>query len=313
MKKTVYIDGQEGTTGLKIVQRLEKRDDLELIKIEEHLRKEVNERKKLMNQSDYTFLCLPDEAAREAVSLIDNEQVKVIDASTAHRTHPDWAYGFPELSASHRAKIECSKRVAVPGCYASGFAALVYPLVAVGILPKDYPVTCHAVSGYSGGGKSTIQAYEAQSRSTAYDAPRLYGLNQKHKHLKEMQAISNLAYPPIFNPSIADFYQGMLVSIPLHTRFLTEQRTAQEIHQLLEKYYQKTTFIDVQPFATNEFLAANALVDTNKMEIIVSGHEDQILLVARLDNLGKGASGAAVQCLNIMMGMDERTSLIDSF
>lgn len=311
MKKTVYIDGQEGTTGLKIVQRLENRPDLAIIKIAEHLRKDVNERKKLMNQSDYTFLCLPDEAAREAISLIENEKVKVIDASTAHRVNPDWAYGFPELSASHREKIEESKRVAVPGCYASGFAALVYPLMTVGILPKEYPVTCHAISGYSGGGKQTIQAYEANNRSEEYEAPRLYALGQQHKHLKEMQVTSNLVYPPIFNPSIADFYQGMTVSIPLHTRLLGEQRTAVEIHQLLENYYQDAPFIDVQPFATEGLLAANGVVDSNKMEIFVSGHEDQILLVARLDNLGKGASGAAVQCLNIMMGIDEGTSLID--
>ncbi|MHC5268963.1 N-acetyl-gamma-glutamyl-phosphate reductase [Enterococcus sp. LJL98] len=311
MKKKVYIDGQEGTTGLKIVQRLENRPDLKIIKIAENLRKNREERQRLMNQSDYVFLCLPDEAAREAVSLIDNDKVKVIDASTAHRTHPDWAYGFPELSKKHRKKIEQSKRVAVPGCYATGFAALVYPLVAVGILPKDYPVTCHAISGYSGGGKQTIQAYESAERPADFDSPRLYALEQKHKHLKEMQGISNLVYPPIFNPSIGDYYQGMTVSIPLHTRLLGEERSAEEMHQLLQNYYQDSAFIQVQPFTTDGFLAANGVVESNQLEIFVSGHQEQTLLVARLDNLGKGASGAAVQCLNLMMGIDERTSLID--
>lgn len=309
MKKTVYIDGQAGTTGLEIYERLEQRPDLEILKIDEALRKDLSERKKMLNQADYVFLCLPDQAAKEAVALIENEKVKVLDASTAHRTDPDWAYGFPELSAAHREKIQNSKRVAVPGCYATGFLALVYPLVAAGILPKDYPVTCHAISGYSGGGKETIAAYEASERSSELDAPRLYALGQTHKHLKEMQAISGLAYPPIFNPTIADYYQGMLVSIPLHTRLLKEKKSAQELQAFFADYYQATNFIHVQPTGEATFLAGNQKTKTNELEIWVEGHDDQVLLVARLDNLGKGASGAAVQCLNILLGIDETTSL----
>ena len=309
MKKTVYIDGQAGTTGLEIYERLEQRPDLEILKIDETLRKDLSERKKMLNQADYVFLCLPDQAAKEAVALIDNEKVKVLDASTAHRTNPDWAYGFPELSAAHREKIKNSKRVAVPGCYATGFLALVYPLVAAGILPKDYPITCHAISGYSGGGKGTIAEYEASERSSGLDAPRLYALGQTHKHLKEMQAISGLAYPPIFNPTIADYYQGMLVSIPLHTRLLNEKKSAQELQAFFADYYQATNFIHVQPAGEATFLAGNQLMKTNELEIWVEGHDDQVLLVARLDNLGKGASGAAIQCLNILLGIDETTSL----
>lgn len=310
MKIKVYIDGQEGTTGLEIVERLEKRSDLELLKIDSALRKDPKERQRLMNQSDYTFLCLPDLAAIEAVALIENPAVKVIDASTAHRTNGDWAYGFPELSTSHRQNIQTSKRVAVPGCYASGFAALVYPLVTEGIMSSDYPIVCHATSGYSGGGKQTIQTYEEANRSVEYDAPRLYALEQKHKHLKEMQAISRLAYPPIFNPIIADYYQGMMVAIPLHTRLLAKKKTVQELQDFFKNYYQNQNFIKIQPPLETGFLAANGVVASNKLEIFISGHEEQILLVARLDNLGKGASGAAVQCLNLMMGIDETTSLI---
>lgn len=309
MKIKVYIDGQEGTTGLEIVERLEKRADLELLKIDSALRKDPKERQRLMNQSDYTFLCLPDVAAIEAVSLIENDSVKVIDASTAHRTNIDWAYGFPELSNAHRQKIQTSKRVAVPGCYASGFAALVYPLVTAGIVPKDYPIVCHAISGYSGGGKQTIQAYEETIRSIEYDAPRLYALEQKHKHLKEMQAISALAYPPIFNPIIADYYQGMTVSIPLHTRLLNDVKTVEDLQQFFTDHYANQPFITVNPILESEFLAANGVVNSNQMELFISGSDEQILLVARLDNLGKGASGAAVQCLNLMMGIDETISL----
>lgn len=310
MKIKVYIDGQEGTTGLKIVERLEKRSDIELLKIDSSLRKDNQERQRLMNQSDYTFLCLPDAAAIEAVSLIENENVKVIDASTAHRTNDDWAYGFPELSSDYRQKIEQSKRIAVPGCYASGFAALVYPLVAKGIVPKDYPIVCHATSGYSGGGKQTIQAYEEATRSKAYDAPRMYALGQQHKHLKEMKHISNLEYAPIFNPTIADYYQGMTVAIPLHTRLLESTKTVEELQQFFTEYYANQPFISVVKEEESGFLAANGIVDSNQIEIFISGHDEQILLVARLDNLGKGASGAAVQCLNLMMGIDETTSLV---
>lgn len=309
MKTKVYIDGQEGTTGLKIVERLEERSDITLLKIDSALRKDPQERQRLMNQSDYTILCLPDVAAIEAVSLIENEAVKVIDASTAHRTHEEWAYGFPELSSQHRQKIQSSKRVAVPGCYASGFAALVYPLVTAGILPQDYPIVCHATSGYSGGGKQTIQAYEATPRPIEYEAPRLYALEQQHKHLKEMQFVSNLDYAPIFNPIIADYYQGMTVAIPLHTRLLTKGVTVETLQQFFMEHYANQSFIKVSPTSPSGFLGANGVVDSNELEIYLSGHEEQILLVARLDNLGKGASGAAVQCLNIMMGIDETTSL----
>lgn len=310
----VYIDGQEGTTGLKILERFSSRNDIELIKIDDALRKDTAERKRLINSSDYTFLCLPDAAAREAVSLVENENVRIIDASTAHRTNPNWAYGFPELSAAHREKIKNSKRVAVPGCYASGFISLVYPLIAHGLIPEDFPVSSYAVSGYSGAGKKGIASYENPNRNSEFDSPRLYALPQSHKHLPEMQTVCGLKFKPMFNPMVCDYFSGMVVNVPIQTRLLKDKITAQQVRDTLAAHYEGQNFIKVAEFGGADiipdgFLAANNLSGTNNMELFVFGNDEQILLSSRLDNLGKGASGAAVQCLNIMMGIDETVSL----
>ncbi|MFA5658647.1 MAG: N-acetyl-gamma-glutamyl-phosphate reductase, partial [Oscillospiraceae bacterium] len=305
MAVKVFIDGKEGTTGLKIFERFQNRNDVEILLIDEAKRKDTAERKRLINESDYTFLCLPDVAAIEAVSLVENDRTRIIDASTAHRTNPAWAYGFPELSQAHREKIINSKRVAVPGCYASGFNSLVYPMVKTGLLPKNYPVVCHAVSGYSGAGKSAILQYESDEKPKEFFSPRLYALSQSHKHLPEMQAVPGLALTPIFNPYIDDYFSGMTVSVPLHTKLLNKKAAAHDVHKIFEEYYSDQKFVKVSPFTNEGFIAANFLVGTNILEIFVCGNDDRILLSSRLDNLGKGASGAAVQCMNIMMGIDE--------
>ena len=308
----VYIDGQEGTTGLKILERFNGRNDIELLRIDEDKRKDPEERRKLINASDFTFLCLPDSAAIEAVSLA-GDKVRIIDASTAHRTNPDWAYGFPELDNSFRDKIAHSMRTAVPGCYASGFASMVYPLVKLGILPTDYPVSVHAVSGYSGAGKKAIAVYESPDRPADFDSPRQYALTQKHKHLPEMQKICGLDYAPAFNPLVCDYFSGMVVSLPLHTRLLSKKYNADDVRKALTEYYESRNshFVRVMPEGepADGFIGANNLSGTNNMEIFVNGNEDRLIINSRLDNLGKGASGAAVQCLNIMMGIDEKTGL----
>lgn len=314
MAVKVYIDGQEGTTGLKILERFEGRTDIEILKIDPNKRKDNEERKKFINASDFTILCLPDAASIEAVSFIENEKTRIIDASTAHRTNPDWAYGFPELSVEHREKIKNSKRVAVPGCYASGFLSMAYPLIKNGILPVDYPVTVHAVSGYSGAGKKGIAQYEDENRAKEFNTPRQYALTQSHKHLPEMQVISGLKYKPMFNPYVCDYFAGMVVSLPLHTRLLEKNVTPADVRAMFDEHYKGSNFISVTELngadvLVNGFIGANELEGTNKMEIIVSGNDDQILVSSRLDNLGKGASGAAVQCLNIMMGVDETIGL----
>jgi N-acetyl-gamma-glutamyl-phosphate reductase len=315
MSVKIYIDGQEGTTGLQILDRFEGRTDIELLKISEEKRKDAQERARLINMSDYTFLCLPDAAAIEAVSLVENDHVRIIDASTAHRTNPDWAYGFPELSEAHRERIKNAKRVANPGCYASGFISLVYPLVQAGVLPEDYPLTCHAVSGYSGGGKKMIAVIEGENKPYECNSPRQYALSQKHKHLPEMQKICGLKHPPMFNPIVDDYYSGMVVSVPLISRALSRKYSAGDIHEILSAHYDGQNFVKVMELGGAEtlpdgFLAANTLAGTNEMQLFVFGNEEQILLCSRLDNLGKGASGAAVQSLNIMMGIDETTGLV---
>lgn len=315
MSVKVYIDGQEGTTGLKILERFEGRNDIEIIRISEEKRKDSAERARLINSADYVFLCLPDEASREAVSFVDNDHVRIIDASTAHRTNPDWAYGFPELSAEHREKITKSNRVAVPGCYASGFASIVYPLVNNGIIPADFPVFAYATSGYSGAGKKAIAVYEGEDKPFEFNSPRQYALSQQHKHLPEMKAVSGLEYTPMFNPIICDYFSGMVVSVPLQTRMLANPVTAEQVHAMYEKHYAGSKMVEVMPLMSMEeqksfFLASNTLSGVNKLQVFVFGNDEQILLCARLDNLGKGASGAAVQCLNIMMGIDETTGLV---
>lgn len=312
----VYIDGQEGTTGLKIKERFENRNDIELMRISEELRKDPAERARLINAADYVFLCLPDEASREAVSFIDkdNDHVRIIDASTAHRTNPDWAYGFPELSVQHREKIVNSNRVAVPGCYASGFGAIVYPLVSNGVIPADYPVFAYATSGYSGAGKKAIAVYESDEKPFEFGSPRQYAMSQQHKHLPEMQAVSGLKFNPMFNPMVCDYFSGMVVSVPLQTRTLETPITAAQIHEMYSKHYEGAKMVEVMPLMPIEeqksfFLASNTLSGLDKLQVFVFGNDEQVLLCARLDNLGKGASGAAIQCLNIMMGIDETTGL----
>lgn len=315
MSVKVYIDGQEGTTGLKILERFEGRNDIEIIRIAEDKRKDSAERARLINSADYVFLCLPDEASREAVSFVDNDHVRIIDASTAHRTNPDWAYGFPELSAEHREKIKESNRVAVPGCYASGFASIVYPLVNNGIIPADFPVFAYATSGYSGAGKKAIAVYESDEKPNEFNSPRQYALSQQHKHLPEMKAVSGLTHTPMFNPIICDYFSGMVVSVPIQTRMLEKPVTAEQVHEMYKKHYAGSNMVEVMPLMSADeqksfFLASNTLSGVNKLQVFVFGNDEQILLCARLDNLGKGASGAAVQCLNIMMGIDETTGLV---
>lgn len=315
MAVKVFIDGKEGTTGLKIFERFAKRSDLEIIEIDEEKRKDSSERAKCINASDFTFLCLPDAASIEAVSLCTNPKTRIIDASTAHRVNPAWAYGFPELDKSFREKIEKSNRVANPGCYASGFNAIAYPLVKSGIMPKDYPVCANAVSGYSGAGKKAIALYEAEGRNFELDSPRLYALTQEHKHLPEMKIIPGLEYEPIFNPYVCDYFQGMTVTIGLFTRLLAKKVTAKDVWEMFASHYEGCSFVKVAGFMgegtlVEPFIPANTLANTNMMEVFVYGNDDRICVTTRLDNLGKGASGAAVQSLNIMMGIDETTGLV---
>ena len=313
MKTKIFIDGSEGTTGLRIHERFAGRDDVELLPIASELRKDVGERKRLINESDITFLCLPDAAARESVSLIENENVRIIDTSTAHRTEEGWVYGFPELSGEFRERIAKGKRIAVPGCYATGFISLVYPLIRSGILPKDYPVTTFAMSGYSGAGKKAIAVYESKDRAPEFDAPREYALSQQHKHLKEMTKITGLQRTPLFSPMVCDYYSGMIVTLPLYTDLLNGKPSLQEVQEKLAAFYEGEPFIQVMPLGkeeeTNGFLAGNARSGWDGLEIFVTGNEDRILLSSRFDNLGKGASGAAIQCMNIVMGVDEKKGL----
>ena len=315
MKYKVFIDGKEGTTGLKIFDRLEKRDDLEILLIDEDKRKDVEERKKLINAADVAFFCLPDAAAVEAASLVENSNVKIIDASTAHRTEAGWAYGFPELSKEHREKIATNQFIANPGCYATGFISLVHPLVKLGVMPAEYPVVCHAISGYSGGGKKMISAYADPNRPAEYVSVRQYGLTQTHKHQKEMKIISGLADTPIFNPAVSDFFNGMTVNVPLYTKLLNKKLGAKDIHELLCEYYEGQNFVKVMPFGgegvlEGGFLPSNQLADTNMLHIYVAGNDERVLTAACLDNLGKGASGAAVQNMNIALGLDETIGLL---
>lgn len=314
MAYKIFIDGKEGTTGLKIYERFAGRNDIEIITIDDEKRKDPVEKAKMINASDFTFLCLPDAASIESVSLCTNPKTRIIDASTAHRTNPAWAYGFPELDKSFREKIISSNRVAVPGCYASGFISIAYPLVKSGIMPKDYPVVVHAVSGYSGAGKKAIAQYEAEGRDTGLDSPRLYALTQCHKHLPEMKLISGLEYEPVFNPYVCDYFQGMTVTVGLHARLLAKKVTAHDVWEMFAKHYDGCNFVKVAGFMgegtlPEQFIPANTLAGTNNMQIFVYGNDDRIMVTTRFDNLGKGASGAAVQCLNIMMGIDETTGL----
>lgn len=313
MKTKIFIDGSEGTTGLRIYERFEGRDDVELLKISSELRKDVNERKRLINESDITFLCLPDAAARESVSLVENDHVRIIDTSTAHRTEEGWAYGFAELSGAHRDAIRDGKRIAVPGCYATGFISLVYPMITKGILPADYPVSAFGLSGYSGAGKKVIAAYEAEERPADFDAPREYALTQQHKHLKEMKKITGLTKEPLFSPIICDYYSGMVMSVPLYTEMLNGNQTVETVHKMFTDFYEGEKFIKVMPLdaeaGEGNMLAGNACSGWDGLRIFVTGNEERIVISSQFDNLGKGASGAAIQCLNIMLGCEEDKGL----
>lgn len=308
--KKVFIDGKDGTTGLKIYNRFEKRDDIQLLIIDSEKRKDSKERARMINESDITFLCLPDTAAIEAVSLVENNHVRIIDTSTAHRTLDNWAYGFAELSGEHRRRIETSSRIAVPGCYASGFNSIVYPLVKNNFISRDYDIVCYALSGYTGAGKKGIAQYEDENRDTELDSPRLYALTQEHKHLKEMEAISGISKKPIFSPIICDYPQGMVVTIPLYTSRMNKKYSAEDICKMLKEHYAESDIVKVRDCGyTQSMIGSNNFAGRDDMEIEVNGNEDRILITSRFDNLGKGASGAAIQCLNIALGIDEKTGL----
>lgn len=308
---SVFIDGKEGTTGLQIYDRISKREDIKLITLPEELRKDVNARAECLNSADISFLCLPDAAAKEAVSLVSSPNARIIDASTAHRTNPDWIYGLPEISSERRELIANANRLANPGCYATGFITLVAPLVKGGLVSADYPFVCHALSGYSGAGKKGIAQYEDENRDVSLSSPRHYALGLKHKHISEMVNECGLAYAPVFAPIICDFYCGMCVSVPVYTRLMNKKYTVNDVRKYFAEYYASQNFIKVvEENDIPTYLAANKLAGSNMLEIYVSGNEEQIMLCSVLDNLGKGASGAAVQNMNIMLGLDERTSLI---
>ena len=305
--KKVFIDGSAGTTGLRIAERLSTRTDIELIKLNEENRKDINARKEALNSADIAFLCLPDSASREAVSLIENSQTVVLDTSTAHRTDDGWAYGFPELSEKHREKIKNSKRIAVPGCHASGFIALVYPLIEAGVLPKNSLLSCFSLTGYSGGGKNMIAEYEGERRDKLLNAPRQYGIAQTHKHLPEMVKYGGIENAPAFIPVVADFYSGMEVTVPIFGSNINA--VIDEIKEIYKRKYTGPIVKFTEDFSENGFVSANKLSFCDGMEISVAGNGDRILLIARYDNLGKGASGAAIECMNIVLGTEETTGL----
>ena len=306
--KKIFIDGSAGTTGLRIYERIGARADLEMIVLPEALRKDPNARKEAINSADVAFLCLPDDAARESVSFVENPSVPVIDTSTAHRTLPDWAYGFPELSKKHEEKILSSKRIAVPGCHASGFIALVYPLIEAGVLDKDELLSCHSLTGYSGGGKKMIAQYEAENRSPLLSAPRHYALAQQHKHLKEMQAITGIANAPAFCPIVGEFYSGMLVSVPLFSNQI--KATADEIKEIYANKYNGAIVQYKESVDEEGFISALTLSGKDGMAVTVTGNADRMVLMAAYDNLGKGASGAAVECMNLALGEEKTKGLI---
>lgn len=307
--KKVFIDGRAGTTGLRIFERLENRDDIEMLSLSEAQRKDELFRRKMLNSADIVFLCLPDEAAVQAVSMIENPDTVVIDASTAHRTNPDWVYGFPELSEEIEEAIKKSKRIAVPGCHASGFTALVKPLTESGILSPDIRLTCHSITGYSGGGKKMIAQYENGERSALLSAPRQYALGQNHKHLREMKKLCKLNYEPIFCPIVSDFYSGMSVTVPLFCEDLQNGATADSIKALYSEKY-KSEIVSYAECDDGDGTASAAVLSGKDVMIIsVFGNRDRILLNARYDNLGKGASGAAVEILNIILGAPKTKGL----
>ena len=302
----IFIDGSAATTGLRIFERLENREDITLLTLTGDDRKNPERRAEMLNNCDVAFLCLPDAAAIEAVSMIKNENVVVLDTSTAHRTSPNWTYGFPELIGKD--KIANAKRIAVPGCHASGYIALVKPLIDKGIISKDTYLTCHSITGYSGGGKKMIAQYETE-KTEDLNAPRQYGLTQNHKHLKEMKAITGTENAPVFCPIVSDFYSGMVVTVPLFSKDLLDGKTVEDIKNAYKNTYNGEIVEYTDAIDENGFVSANILSFKDNMQVSVLGNEERILLVSRYDNLGKGASGAAIQCLNIVLGCDETKGL----
>lgn len=300
--KKVFIDGSAGTTGLRIFDRLHTRKDILLLTLPEEQRKQEASRKKLLNEADVVFLCLPDAAAEEAAGWVENPDTVILDTSTAHRTAPGWCYGFPELSALQEAKIRQSRRIAVPGCHASGFLALVYPLVAAGLIKPDVLLSCYSLTGYSGGGKKMIAQYEAPERSTLLCAPRQYALAQTHKHLREMKALTGLEHEPVFCPVVADFYSGMQVTVPLFSDWLTPGADMQDVKNAYRTLYTGDVVTYVERAENDGFLSAAAQAGKDSMKITVAGNADRMLLLAVYDNLGKGASGAALECMNLVTG-----------
>ena len=307
--KKIFIDGSAGTTGLRIHERLSSRKDLTVLTLPDDKRKDPQARKEMLNSVDVAFLCLPDDASREAVAMMENPLVTVIDASTAHRTLDSWAYGFPELSASFQEKIKQSNRIAVPGCHASGFIALIYPLIANGILPKDVDLTAHSLTGYSGGGKKMIASYEEENREFLLGSPRQYGLGQTHKHLPEMVKTTGLKNAPAFSPIVGDFYSGMQVTVPIFSKWLTFG-SVKDIKEIYANLYTGEIVKYVPNADESGFLSSTRLAGKDSMQIEVYGNDERILLVARYDNLGKGASGAAIECMNIKLGLAPETGLV---
>lgn len=305
MAYKVFIDGKEGTTGLRIYERFQNRNDIELLTISDEMRKDPIEKAKIINLSDVTFLCLPDSAAIESVSLVTNKNTKIIDASTAHRIDDSWAYGFPELGIEFYDKIKKSNRVTVPGCHASGAIAIIRPLIESKIVSSAYPFSIISLTGYSGGGKNMIKEY-SNIVNDELNSPRIYGLNQEHKHLKEITKYSLLDVKPIFNPIVAPYYSGMLVSVGIQT-----SKTIEEIYNFYKEYYSNNLFVRLMPLSnTNIMMASNTLSGKDYMEIYLYGSDGRITIMARFDNLGKGASGAAIECMNIMLGIESIKGLI---
>ena len=307
--KKIFIDGKAGTTGLRIYERLSSRKDIEIILLSDEERKDPAARKKALNSCDIAFLCLPDDAARESVSMIENPEVTVIDTSTAHRTLDGWCYGFPELTDKLGEKLKTAKRIAVPGCHASGFIALVKPLIDNGFIDKDTFLTCHSITGYSGGGKKMIADYQDDNRDTLLDAPRQYGIAQQHKHLKEMTAITGLKNSPIFCPIVSDFYSGMMVTVPIFASQLKNEKTMQDIRELYASKYNSNIVSYTDCIDDNGFISASKTKGSDAMLVSVCGNEERILLVAVYDNLGKGASGAAIECMNVVLGQEKSCAL----
>ncbi len=313
MTHVVFVDGQEGTTGLRIHEYLAQRKDVEVLSIDAERRKDRAERARLLNAADVAFLCLPDDAAREAASMVDNPRTCLIDASTAHRTAPDWVFGLPELASGQRERIRATKRISNPGCHSSAFILLLRPLVDAGIVPVALPISATSISGYSGGGKKMIEQYQ-RGDDVRLTAPRAYGLALKHKHVPEMQQHSGLTSKPLFMPIVGNFYKGLAVSVPLHFSQLAAGQDGRSIHRAYAQRYEGERFMRVMPLSDPDtlehgFFDVMGANDSNRVDIFVFANDSQAIVMARLDNLGKGASGAAVQAMNVHLGLDEGLGL----